>query len=285
MMKCYGFGLHYKNKPDEDNIMKLQNISKETEMTLYVVTHKEITEYPTDRTLIGVGENQHAIHVSCYDDNGENISNKNPHYCELTALYWIWKHDTSQIVGLEHYRRFFYKKSCINCRVLTKEDILRILKKGKIILARPERSRATVERFYRKSHYISDLMACRATIEKQFPQYVSDFDAVMKKRMWSVSMCNMFVMPKVMADEYCAWLFPVLFEVEKQIDIGDRDVYQQRVFGFLAERLFNVWLHHRRVKVYHARIGDIHYRPIQEDVRRFFQVWGRRVKKLFCLNK
>ena len=37
------------------------------------------------------------------------------------------------------------------------------------------------------------------------------------------------------------WLFPILVSLETQIDISDRDTFQKRVFGFLAERLFNVF--------------------------------------------
>ena len=52
----------------------------------------------------------------------------------------------------------------------------------------------------------------------------------------------MFVMKKEKFDEYCQWLFTILFELEKRIDISNYNQYESRVFGFISERLFNVWL-------------------------------------------
>ena len=44
------------------------------------------------------------------------------------------------------------------------------------------------------------------------------------------------------------WLFSILSEVEKNIPPKD-DVYQNRTFGFMSERLFNVFLEYKKCKV------------------------------------
>lgn len=41
------------------------------------------------------------------DDEGDNISERNPRFCELTAQYWAWKHIEAEYVGICHYRRYF----------------------------------------------------------------------------------------------------------------------------------------------------------------------------------
>ncbi len=60
---------------------------------------------------------------------------------------------------------------------------------------------------------------------------------------------NMFIMKKKDFDEYCKWLFDILFKLESQIDISNYDNYQSRIFGFLSERLFNVWIKKHNLKI------------------------------------
>lgn len=43
-------------------------------------------------------------------------------------------------------------------------------------------------------------------------------------------------------DDYCTWLFDILAELEKRVDISEYDAFQARYLGRVSEILFNVWL-------------------------------------------
>lgn len=60
---------------------------------------------------------------------------------------------------------------------------------------------------------------------------------------------NMFVMSSNHFNEYMTWLFAVLEEAESRIDVSKYDAYNQRLFGFLSERLLNVWVNARKLRV------------------------------------
>ena len=80
----------------------------------------------------------------------------------------------------------------------------------------------------------------RKIISEICSQYTDSFDLVMKQT--SGYMFNMFVMPKNLVDEYCGWLFPILFELEKRISPENYSSFHARFYGRVSEILFNVWL-------------------------------------------
>lgn len=201
---------------------------------IYVVTHKKYKIYKDEIYIpISVGDNN-LPYLS--DREGDNISNKNESFCELTALYWIWKNSNYDVVGLNHYRRYFKGNKIIN-----QEEIEYILKRKDIIIPSPYNTRLlTVEQQYSSCHYKEDYNKCRELMYTMYPEYKESFEKISKRHY--LYNCNMLICNKKLLNEYSNWLFPILFELEKIIDTSDYNSYNKRVIGFLAERLFNVWL-------------------------------------------
>ena len=187
------------------------------------------------------------------DNTGENISAKNPHYCELTGLYWAWKNLECDYIGLCHYRRYFghrvhtddleKKKTAIFSgtdyeKLLGQYDVILPVKRNYYI--------ETVRSQYEHAHYKKDLDEVEAIIAEKYPQYSAAFTTVMNRR--KLHILNMFAMKKTLFDQYCNWLFDILFTLESRIDISSYSPYEARIYGFLSERLFNVWLEKQRLK-------------------------------------
>lgn len=229
-------------------------------LKLFSVSHRIENNLPQDRLLLAVGDHSSEIEADFFDNTGDNISFKNPNYCELTALYWIWKNVNCDYVGFEHYRRFFFTRGQLFARPLTKVEIKNILRSGKIIIPKPHKCHCSVSDDYAANHDINDLNLCGKIIEEKFPDYFSSFKKVLSGNQYSLG--NMFVMPKSMLDSYCSWLFEILSTIESKIDVGSKDAYQSRVFGFLSERLFNVWLDKHNLNIYYAPVYNIGDCPI-----------------------
>lgn len=183
------------------------------------------------------------------DDEGENISEKNANYCELTGLFWAWKHLSADYIGLVHYRRHFAgKKRCPDKwkRIISQSELEAELQKAPVLLPKPRHY--WIESNYSQyvhSHHAADLDVTRTILQEKYPAYVRAFDTVMRRTYGH--RFNMFVMERSYADRWCAWIFDVLHELELRLDISGYSPYDARVFGFVAERLLDVWLMTNRV--------------------------------------
>lgn len=196
-------------------------------------------DVPTEKGYqpIIVGGRKLNIEGAVSDSDGDNISNLNSEYCELTALYWIWKNSNDDIVGLVHYRRYFEARK----KIMSPSYVSKIMIDYDIIV--PQKRNyfiASIKRHYDTAHYSSDLCLVRTKIMKIHPDYIDVFDKVMSGK--KIFLYNMFVTKKEILRSYCEWLFPLINEVSQEIDTSNYDPYQKRVIGFLAERLFNVWV-------------------------------------------
>jgi hypothetical protein len=76
----------------------------------------------------------------------------------------------------------------------------------------------------------------------------------------------MFIGKKKVIDEYAKWLFPILFELENYIDITKKDKYNARVYGFLGERLFNVWLIKNNIKIKELPVYNVESSIIKQEL-------------------
>ena len=177
------------------------------------------------------------------DDEGENISAKNPHFCELTGLYWAWKNLKADYLGLVHYRRHFSYKRKGNSwsSVLTTEEAEYLLQHNDIILPTTRRYWIeTLRSHYKHTHDVGHLDLMRQIIAETSPDYLKAYDKVMRST--GGHMFNMFIMKRSLADSYCEWLFGLLGELEKRIDLQGMNAFDERLFGRVSEFLLDTWI-------------------------------------------
>ena len=83
---------------------------KNDNIKIIVCCHKNDIYRDSDIYLpVHVGKANTELSLNMQGDNvGDNISEKNLSYCELTGMYWAWKNLKGvDFIGLCHYRRYF----------------------------------------------------------------------------------------------------------------------------------------------------------------------------------
>lgn len=231
---------------------------------ILIAAHKK-SDFPADDVYlpVQVGKELHPdIDLGIQPDNvGDNISAKNPYYSELTAIFWAWKNLDADYVGLVHYRRYMgirKGKDVLSC-VLNNRETQELCAQNEIIL--PKKRRYYIETIwshYKHTHDISHLEKTRKILAADSPDYLEAFDAVMH-RTWA-HMFNMFIMKKDLMNEYCAWLFPILFKLEQQVDLKGLSAFDARLFGRVSEFLLDVWILKNKLtykEVPMLQIGDV----------------------------
>ena len=218
---------------------------------ILVTIHKpyELPELPPEYRPIQVG-NAPTIHSGFLRDNsGEHIAEKNSTFCELTALYWAWKNLDAEVIGLCHYRRYpgnpvspiSRAGKAKKDQILTGAQMEALLQGNDIILPRKRHYWIeTRESQYAHAHHREDLQATEDILREKHPEYLPAWRRMLDSR--SGHICNMFIMRRELMDEYCEWLFGILFEAEERLDLSEYNENDRRVFGFLGERLLDVWV-------------------------------------------
>lgn len=234
----------------------------EPSVEVYVATHKKIDfEIPDYCRKIQVnaernGQWEGYLHDN---DNPDNISLKNPNYCELTALYAMWKNCKADIQGLCHYRRYFSKFDMIrNSRqrdpwqhhihyseimnaIITKQAIISELKHVDVLILFPQSSDyLNILEVFSAYVQLQDLHTIYEIFEDYYSDYLPALEHVLGSKRFS--QCNMFIARRDFVNKYCTWLFDVLARIEERISFDGDDDIHARVYGYFSEFLLNVYI-------------------------------------------
>lgn len=221
-------------------------------VTIFTMTHKKF-EQPKDPIYmpLHVGRAGGEDYGYAGDDTGDNISEKNCYYGELTGMYWVWKNvRTTDYVGICHYRRYFCTEEG---RIFSEKDYLSILKEYDIITSKKLKLNFSYFDGYAGDYNIFDLVTTGEAIRQMYPEYYDAFERLVHGN--GTYFGNMLVTSKELYDEYSAWLFSIFAEVEKKIDASGYDDYHKRVYGFISEFLLLVWVEVKGLKVYECKVG------------------------------
>ncbi len=255
----------------------------ERSVKIIVATHKKY-EMPKDEMYlplhVGAAGKYDASGVPLdlgyiKDNTGENISEKNFCFGSQTGLYWAWKNLKADYLGLVHYRRYFIGKKMSNNNpldnILTRQQLDLMLGKYKVFV--PKKRKYYIETIY--SHYDHTLDGRQLDITGEVikalcPEYTDAFRIVMGRR--HAYIFNMLIMKYELFNEYCNWLFPILFDVEKKIDKTGLSDFEKRFCGRISEILFNIWLE-KKIMVKELSESEIKELPYYENVN-----WPKKVK-------
>lgn len=221
---------------------------------VFALTHKKFNE-PQDSTYepLHVGRANAKDLGYIGDNTGENISNLNCYYSELTGVYWIWKnYHKADYVGVCHYRRYLLNEEE---KVFTAGELEGILQNYDIITSKRLDLNFSYYYGFGENHNIEDLIATGKVIQEKYPEYYETYNRLVHSS--HTYFGNIMICKKELFDQYCAWLFDIFFEVEKYVNFDSYDDYHKRVFGFISEFLLYVWTTYHKLNVYECKVGII----------------------------
>ena len=212
---------------------------------LFVATHKPGTMCNDDiYTPIHVGRAISPFTKELCDiigdDTDDNISSKNPCYCEMTAHYWIWKNVVDcEYVGLCHYRRFWGVD-------ISENNIDQLMQDVDVILVEPSYYTDSVYSYFAKFVGAENMTILSLVMKKLYPNYYETLLTICDGVKFHPF--NMLICKKTNFDQYCEWMFAILGECEKYIKPAPY-TNARRALAYMAEMLTGVYFIHRQMKI------------------------------------
>ena len=204
--------------------------------------HPELKEY--EKTIQAGAALASTTIAEITDDSGENISVKNRMYCEMSAVYWIWKNTHHDWVGIEHYRRHLL----ISPEMLT--DDIDVIMPLPYICYPDEMSqflRFTTEKV---------LDALIKALKALHPDEYEDYHKILYGRYQYTY--NMVCARREVFDDYCSWFFEITNFMEDNFAREVPELVETRAFSYVAEVLTNLYF------MYHQK--DLRIRHIEKAI-------------------
>lgn len=181
-----------------------------------------------------------------YDNTGDNISDKNPNRCEMTAHYWVWKNRLStedEYVGICHYRRILD---------ISEEDLKKI-KANDVDVVLPFPMIHYPSGRIQHTWYVQekDWELMRQVVNELYPDYGRQFDRVFDGP--EFYNYNMMLAKKDVFADYCSWLYPILDRIEELSDPKGSDRHD-RYTAYMSESLTTLYFmaNMKNLKIYHT---------------------------------
>lgn len=149
----------------------------------------------------------------------------------MTSIYACWKNykymTNPNYIGFNHYRRFFNPKDFND------------FQKYDILIGNKYKFTATLYNQYKNVHHEFDIDVLIGLLKQEYSEK-SILSFINKKELYAP--CNMFIMKKELFFQYCNFIFPKLFKLEKMILLDNTNYYQFRALAFLSERMTSFWM-------------------------------------------
>lgn len=247
------------------------------DIKLFVCCHKQ-ADIPNHPLLVPIQVGA-ALTVERFsgfipDNAGENISQKNRSYCELTAQYYAWKNVDADYYGFFHYRRFLYpntktKRPYKIAEAADSETLQNLgfsildalIPRYDLIAPMGENMHVPVRDHYANAphHRSKDLELLECIVRERHPEMRGAMEAYL-----SGTVCyfgNIYIMSREVFHDYCAWLFPILEEFDRRADTSGYTAQELRVDGYLAERLFGIFYTHHKPRLRTLELPGVHFHP------------------------
>lgn len=268
------------HKPTCKILVAYHKLDRLIEDDVYTPIHvgRAIFQQKSKDGVISIADTQALLSSMIGDDTGENISEDNRFFNEMTALFWAWKNydklGNPDYVGLSHYRRHFafnekaplpYKNWLPECQTFMFEglfeDYLNLVDSShclKLITRydclttyeydtkkqNPNREYKTLKDRYCELSQLDGALydVMKNFIVQNYPSYKEDIELFEKRT--DHHLFNMFVMRKDIFFEYCQLIFPTLFEIKRHLVKSNLNFSQMRAPGFLAEFITSIFIRH-----------------------------------------